>query len=356
VIHEREQLQKVELPRFAQIEPVGRRPMSRSLSPVAIRVDGRRGGAPGLLSFDAFCRLLEQLPGLGKLHLAGASEPLLHPRFFDMVRHATARGVEVSTTTRLTVLNERRAEECVKSGLYRMHVPLDAAGTRVYDFSRRGAAHERLLRHLRFLSHARREHGSGPRISLGAVVMRGNIAELPSLVRLAHEHGADALSVRQLADFVESNALCAGHKRVAKFVESEALRDADLESVERHFAEARALAEELGVALELPGIGPRPSLDSEGARPLAQSGRGRCSRPWSGAYIGFSGEARPCAMAAQATGAVLGNAIREGVVHVWQNDAYRRFRDRLESDEPPEICQGCPVYLGAAHDAPQAAE
>jgi hypothetical protein len=60
-------------------------------------------------------------------------------------------------------------------------------------------------------------------------------------------------------------------------------------------------------------------------------------------------------MAAQATGAALGNAIREGVVHVWQNDAYRRFRDRLASDEPPEICRACPVYLGAAHDA-QAAE
>src|SRR5258705_3302799 len=131
VIHEREQLQRIELPRFAQIEPVGRRPLSRSLSPIAIKVDGRRGGPPGFLSFDAFCRLLEQLPGLEKLHLASASEPLLHPRFFDMVRHASARGVEVSTTTRLTVLNERRAEECVKSGLRRMQVPLDAVATRV---------------------------------------------------------------------------------------------------------------------------------------------------------------------------------------------------------------------------------
>lgn len=326
--------------------------MSRSPSPIAIRVDGRRGGPPGFLSFDAFCRLLEQLPELDKLHLACASEPLLHPRFFDMVRHASARGVEVSTTTRLSVLNERRAEECAKSGLRRMLVPLDTMGTRVYDFSRRGAAHERLLRHLRFLSYARREHGAGPRISLGAVVMRGNIAGLSSLVRLVHEHGADALSVRQLADFVESNAVCAGRKRVAKFVEGEALRDEDLESVERHFADARTLAEELGIALDLPAIGPRPSLASQGARPLAQSGRGRCSRPWSGAYIGFSGEARPCAMAADAPGAVLGNAIREGVVHVWQNDAYRRFRDRLESDEPPEICRACPVYLGAARDAP----
>jgi MoaA/NifB/PqqE/SkfB family radical SAM enzyme len=354
VIHEREQLQRVELPRFAQIEPVGKRPVSRGLSAMAILVDGRRGGPPGLLSFDGFCRLLEQLPGLAKLHLAGASEPLLHPRFFDMVRHAAALGIEVSTATRLSVLNQRRAEECVKSGLRSMHVPLDAAGTRICDFSRSGAGHERLLRHLRFLCLARREHGgAGPRISLGAVVMRGNLAGLCSLVRLAHEHGADALSVLSLADFIESNVLGAGRKRVARLVESEALRDEDLERVERHFGEALVLAGELGVGLELPEIAPRPSRSApEGARPLVQGGRGRCSWPWHGAYIGFSGEAKPCAAAADAAGAGLGNAIREGVVQVWQSDAYRAFRDQLASEEPPQICRACPVYLGTASDVP----
>jgi len=357
VIHEREPLQRVELPRFAQIEPVGRRLASRSLSPVAIRVDGKRGGPAGLLSFDGFCRLLEQFPQLDELHLAGSGEPLLHPRFFDMVRHAAARAIAVSTTTRLSVFNERRAEECVKSGLRRMHVPLDAAGTRIYDFSRSGAGHERMLRHLRFLTHARGEQGSAnPHISLGAVVMRGNLAQLPALVRLAHEHGVDALVVQQLADFVESNGLAAGRDRVVKFVESEALRDNDLERVERYFGEARALARKLGIALKLPGIVPPPVLPAqEGAPAPAQSVPGRCSWPWRAAYIAFSGEAKPCAVASGVAGLGFGNAIREGVVKVWQNDAYHRFRDRLASGEPLEICRVCPVYRGTADDVPRAA-
>ena len=329
--------------------------MSRSLSPVAVKVDGKRGGPAGLLSFDGFCRLLEQLPRLDELHLAGSGEPLLHPRFFDMVRHAAARGIAVSTTTRLSVLNEKRAEECVKSGLRRMHVPLDAAGTRICDFSRSGAGHERMLRHLRFLTHARREHCSAtPHISLGAVVMRGNLAQLPVLVRLAHEHGADALEVQQLADFVESNGLSTGRARVVKFVEAEALRDDDLERVERYFGEAQAVAQELGFPRKLPGIVPRPALPAqEEAAVPARRLPGRCSWPWRGAYIAFSGEAKPCAVAAGVAGIGLGNAIREGVVKVWQNDASRRFRDRLASADPLEICRVCPVYRGTADDVPK---
>jgi MoaA/NifB/PqqE/SkfB family radical SAM enzyme len=182
--------------------------------------------------------------------------------------------------------------------------------------------------------------------------MRGNVAGLPALVRLAHEHGADALSVQSLAELVESSALSAGRPRVAKFVESEALREADLERVARHFDEARALARELGVALALPDIVPRSFLSAQEARTWAQGDRGRCSWPWRGAYIGFAGEAKPCAVAAEVAGTGLGNALREGVVQVWRGDAYRAFRDRLASDEPPAICRACPVYLGTANDVP----
>jgi MoaA/NifB/PqqE/SkfB family radical SAM enzyme len=82
------------------------------------------------MAFDAFCRLLDEFEGVKELHLQGLGEPLLHARFFDMVRYAAARGVEVSTNTNLTALSRRRAEDCVKSGLRRMQVSLERASTR----------------------------------------------------------------------------------------------------------------------------------------------------------------------------------------------------------------------------------
>ena len=44
--------------------------------------------------------------------------------------------------------------------------------------------------------------------------------------------------------------------------------------------------------------------------------------------------------------ASFGNMAKEGVVQVWNNEAYNQFRSRLASDDPPDICKGCAVYHG----------
>jgi MoaA/NifB/PqqE/SkfB family radical SAM enzyme len=306
--------------------------MSRRVSPVSIRVDGMRNGPPGFLSYDAFCRLLEQFPELEDLRLQGDGEPLAHPRFFDMVRLASRRGIEVSTISRLQVFNLRRAEECVRSGLRHLHVPLDAAGTREYDFSRSGARHERLLRHLRFLSEARKSRRSlWPRVCLTAVAMRRNLAGLAGVVKLAHAHGADSVAVQYLQHFVDVNGISPSHRRMLKFIESEALAAADAPDVERHFAEARAAAQELNVGLQLPAF-PQKGLDNGGL----------CAWPWQGAYISFAGEAKPCSMAARNGALSFGNMLKDGVVRVWRSDAYREFRDGHLSGNPAPLCQACP--------------
>src|SRR5690606_22469877 len=96
---------------FAQIEPVGQCNLRCQMCPIQFRRDGPPHGPLAFMEFETFCRLLAQMPRLETLHLQGMGEPLMHPRFFDMVRHAAARGVRVSTNTNLTLLSERRARE-----------------------------------------------------------------------------------------------------------------------------------------------------------------------------------------------------------------------------------------------------
>src|SRR5439155_190590 len=81
------------------------------------RRDGPPYGPPAFMDFDTFTRLLDQFPELEELQLQGLGEPMMHPRFFDMVAYAVARGIKVGTNTNLTLLNARRAEQCVTSGL-----------------------------------------------------------------------------------------------------------------------------------------------------------------------------------------------------------------------------------------------
>jgi MoaA/NifB/PqqE/SkfB family radical SAM enzyme len=68
--------------------------------------------------------------------------------------------VRVSTNTNLTLLSERRAELCVKSGLAEIHVSLDGASAETFERIRVRARFERVARHLRNLMMPRARLGS----------------------------------------------------------------------------------------------------------------------------------------------------------------------------------------------------
>jgi len=324
------------VPEFVQIEPVGQCNLKCRMCPVVYR----EHNPPAFMPYEDYCRLIDQFDGVKSLHLQGLGEPLLHPRFFDMVRYAVARGIEVSTNTNLTALSERRAEACVTSGLARMFASLDAASAQAYESIRPGARFSSVIRNLRWVMQAKaRCDCARPEIVLVAVAMRRTLEELPALVRLAHELGIDSLSVQHLAhDFTEST-LPARYRPMRAFVDQETLHREDAAKVRRWFEAARVEAEALGVRLRLPNAAPAP-------RPPGLRGRERCDWPWRGPYVAYSGDAMPCCMVATPDRARLGSMTRDGVAAVWEGEAYRQFRARLDSDDPPEVCKGCAVYQG----------
>src|SRR3954453_2475106 len=133
------------LPPYLQVEPVGQCNLRCQMCPIQFREDGPPHGPPAFMAFDTYVRLIDEFSGLKHLHLQGLGEPLMHPRFFDMVVYAHNRGALVTTNTNLTLLNDRKAELCVTSGLDVVHVSLDAATPEVYESIRVRSHYDRVL-------------------------------------------------------------------------------------------------------------------------------------------------------------------------------------------------------------------
>jgi radical SAM protein with 4Fe4S-binding SPASM domain len=268
-----------------------------------------------------------------------AGEPLLHPRFFDMVGFAAQRGIRVTTNTNMTVMTDSRAAECVQSGLHTMHVSLDGAHAAIYESIRVRARFDRVLRNLRRLMKAKAAAGVLPHVRLVAVVMRQNLDELPDLVRLASEEGAESLSVQHLChDFGEAS-LPERYRPMRAFVDEQTLLREDQAYVDTVFKQARAEAQRLDITLRLPNIEPRTHAPDI-------PGRTRCDWPWRGSYISYDGKAMPCCMVATPDRINFGDMMRDGATAVWNNDAYGDFRERLSSPTPPEVCRSCAIYSG----------
>jgi MoaA/NifB/PqqE/SkfB family radical SAM enzyme len=328
----------VPLPRFVQIEPVGQCNLRCRMCAVQFRQDGSPG-KPAFMDFEVFRTLLGQFDGLQELHLQGLGEPMLHPRFFDMVELAVGRGIQVSTNSNLTVVSTALAARCVNSGLHTLHVSIDAADSAIYEAIRLDARFDTLLRNLRRVTAAKRAVDPAaalPHIAIVMVLMRRNLDELPALVELAAREGAESLSVQQLCHDFSEAALPPQYRPMRDFVDAEALSDADLPHAQQVFDEASRQAATLGLALRLPRLAPAPARDV----------RGHCDWPWRGAYLSYDGRAMPCCMVGTPDRIHFGNAARDGVAEVWNGSAYQAFRDQLASPDPPAICAGCAVYRG----------
>jgi radical SAM protein with 4Fe4S-binding SPASM domain len=331
--------QEVEPPSFLQIEPVGQCNLACKMCAIPYRGEGTPHGPPAFMAWPIFVSVLDAFGEARELHLQGLGEPLMHPRFFDMVRRAAGRGLRVSTNTNLTLIDRRRAEECMTSGLAEISLSIDAATREAYEAIRVGARFDWILANLAKLEAAREAAaGSGPALRLVMVLMRRNLEEIPGLVRLAHDFGIEALFVQRLCHDLGEGTLPERYAPLRGFVDAESLPETVAPPVVEVFREAEDLAAELGVELRLPQPGT--------GRPTGARGRDRCDWPWRGPYVAWDGRVMPCCMVATPDRACLGNVREQEPLEVWNGAAYREFRTRLDSDGPPRVCRSCAVYSG----------
>ncbi len=326
----------VALPRFIQIEPVGECNFRCRMCPIQFRRDGRPYGPPAFMEFDLYTRIVDQFPDLREIQLQGLGEPLMHPRFFEMVRYAAARDIKVSVNTNLSFITPKAAAACVESGLTRLHASLDAATKETYERIRVRGNYEKSVRNLeRLLSERTYRNSRTPYVEIVAVAMRENLEELAPLVAQAADWGVDAVSVQHLChDFGEAS-LPAHYRPMREFVDAQTLLHEDPQRVQSAFEAARRTAEARGMKLRL------PSLDKEPARNALG-----CGWPSTGAYFSYRGDIMPCCMISTPDRMNFGNVRDEPFAQTWNGPHYQRFRAQLASGQPPEICKSCAIYTG----------
>jgi MoaA/NifB/PqqE/SkfB family radical SAM enzyme len=323
---------QVALPSFLQIEPVGQCNLHCRMCPVMFREDGPLHGRPAFMPFEDFVAAIGQFPHLKELHLQGMGEPMMHPQFFDMVAFAASRSVIVSTNSNMTLISEARAERCITSGLSALHISFDGATPATYEDIRLGSKFERVAENVQKVCRAKARLGSeSPSLQLIVVIMRRNLTELPELVRLAHRWSIPSIFVQHLSQEFGESTMLPGYEPVKAFIQQETLLREDPQQVDHYFEVARSVAVELAIELRLPRLRPRRS-------PRAV-GRHACDWPWNGVYLTYQGYAIPCCMIATPDRLHMGNMIEHGVEQVWNGDRYQSFRERLDSDDPPEICR-----------------
>jgi radical SAM protein with 4Fe4S-binding SPASM domain len=255
-----------------------------------------------------------------------------------MIAHLKKRNVFVLFNSNGILLDEKRRNAVIDSGLDELRISLDAASPEGYQIIRNSNKFNRVVQNLRtFLKLQKKRRTVTPRLSIWFLGTKENIAELPGLVRLAAEIGIEEIHLQRLVYFQDHQGY--GVARCEKTLQGS--NDAALELIHN----SRLLAAQLGIRFNASGLGnPIESVqaDSAAIRPWR-----KCYRPQTLMYITANGNVLPCCISPFSTidysSIILGNAFESSLAEIWSGPKYENFREQLQTQTPPKCCRGCGV-------------
>jgi MoaA/NifB/PqqE/SkfB family radical SAM enzyme len=271
------------------------------------------------MELDVLQRVVEELfPTLVELHPSNLGEALLWPWFPRLCEELERHGVLLDLTTNGTLLTDARIA-LLRPVARDVKVSFDGATAVTFERLRRGASFDGVCANVRRLVCALRGAPARPTVALQMTLLRSNYRELPALVRLAAELGADRVKAYHLFSFTEA-------------MDGESLMH-DLSVWPPVLAEALREGERLGVDLQC------AEPEAVGAHDLSP---GACHLPWHEAWIDLDGAVLPCHSHG---GDTAGSVLEAPFLEAWNGPLYRRIRRAFAAGSPAWNCVGCGMNL-----------
>jgi len=296
------------------------------------------------MSRSTLDRVADQVfPYVGDVNFAALAEPWMSPVIEDAIDLARARGVPfLQMISNAMLLTERRARKLIDVQFDRVSVSTDAATPETYS-KIRGTNFEKVVKNVRRLRDLKARLGSRkPMLKFNFVMMRTNLREMPDMVDLAHELGAEMIDFR-LPFLLE-------RQRIA-----DERPNLDPRLMDEMILKTRERMEALGLAVEqLPETNAdrrargyrSPSIE---LNPGPRSDRTpHCDAPWGFLVIWPTGDVHPCCSPFMLGGPPMGNLARETFAQILTGPAYDRLRHSLVAGTLSEDCAKCKAtdFLG----------
>jgi len=309
-------------PRVVYIETANTCNLACPMCPVVMGVDGFVGDEK-FFDYDLLHMMEDFISCAERCVMSAGGEPLLHPRFIDMVKFVKSRGATVVFNTNATVMDIKKSRALVELGVDSMSFSVDAADPDIYRKIRIGGDLEKVKENIKNLARARREAASEkPYLNLQMTLMKANLPDIPGVLELAADLGIGHVVIEPLSPVFSGDA---GY---AEFVRE---NEAPLEEALPSVRVAKGRAEELGLSfsshyLVMAGDEHRPSVENL-----------KCPQPWINFGVRADGRVFPCC----GTSETMGNINRTAPADIWNGEGYKLLRRGFAEHESPSLCRLC---------------
>ncbi len=265
----------------------------------------------GNLKADFFRKTMEEIhKDLMYLIFYFQGEPYINPKFLEMVKYASDRGVYTITSTNAHFLNDENAKKTIESGLDRLIISVDGTTQEVYEQYRKEGTLENVLMGARNVVKWKKKLKSAtPHIIFQFLVVKPNEHQIPEVYKLAEEIGVDEVKLKtaQVYDYKNGNPLIPTLEEYARY-----------------------------------------HKQPDGTWDVKHELVNHCWKLWHSCVITWDGLVVPCCFDKDAEHR-LGDLKESSFKELWQGEAYQRFRTailkgRSEIDICTNCTEGCKVW------------
>lgn len=266
-------------------------------------------GAPDELSTEESLRLIDDLGGWGiGLLIVDGGEPLCRDDFLEMVSHASNKGIRTVVGSNGTLIDEGMARRMLEAGVKSMAISIDGVSAQSHDsFRGKVGAFQQAM-----------EGASACRMvglpfQFNMVIRKETLSQVPGMLQLAVESGANAAEFFDLVDAGRAKKECQG----------EVLEPGERKAIMEWLAQAQVdcpipirvcACPMYPLILREREIQPR-HFPMETLRRIPYYGRGcAAGMPFGYLVVRANGEVNPCMLLQLA----LGNVREKGIIEIWR--------------------------------------
>ena len=158
---------------------------------------------PGdMMSYEEATRYIDQIVewGIPILEVSGG-EPMLHPRFDDIIRYASAKGQHMNITTNAMLLTRKRIGQIFESKVERLQISMDGPDAATHDKIRgMKGSFDHIVKTVKILDRLRVERNRPLGLNLTMVIQRDNFTRLVEMYHFVKSLGFDSITYQPVND------------------------------------------------------------------------------------------------------------------------------------------------------------
>ncbi len=278
----------------------------------------------GFITFENFKKIYDQVRP-PYLNLTGYTDSFLNQDIFKMIKYGKANGSFVKMDSNAMIMTPEISEKLIDSGVDEISISIDGSTQKIYGDICVNGDLETVKNNVAGLVRVRNAFKSKLRIDIAIVVQRDNIKDLVKTIQMIDNLGVDEINptpvveydIPEFEDYLLKNSMI------------------ELEYALKEIKSSTAIIADLNIEPLYDYI-----RDYANKELKYKTTKHSCYMPWHNCYITWEGDVVPCCYFYDKQ-VCFGNVFEKSFKEIWNNEAYRNFRNAMSSTRLSEICQTC---------------